>query len=58
MLARTHQTLIWSRTRHTNALRKALREYCPAALVAFDDLAHGDTLRVLGRPPAPSRLPT
>ena len=58
VLARTHQTLIWTRTRHTNALRSALREYYPAALVAFDDLAHGDTLGVLGRPPAPSRAPT
>src|ERR1700736_5131115 len=39
VLARAHQSLIWSRTRHTNALRNALREYYPAALVAFDDLA-------------------
>ena len=44
VLARAHQSLIWSRTRHTNALRNALREYYPAALVAFDDLAHGDAL--------------
>jgi hypothetical protein len=55
VLARTHQTLIWSRTRHTNALRNALREYYPAALVAFDDLAHGDTLGVLGRAPSPEQ---
>ena len=34
-----HQNLIWARTRHTNALRSALREYYPAALEAFDDLA-------------------
>ena len=44
VLARAHQSLIWSRTRHTNALRNALREYYPAALVAFDDLADGDAL--------------
>ena len=39
VLARGHQNLIWTRTRHTNALRSALREYYPAALEAFDDLA-------------------
>jgi Transposase len=54
VLARAHQSLIWTRTRHTNALRNALREYYPAALTAFDDLAHGDALGVLDRP---SRLP-
>ena len=53
MLARAHQSLIWARTRHTNALRSALREYYPAALVAFEDLAHGDALGVLGRAPTP-----
>ena len=53
VLARTHQSLIWTRTRHTNALRSALREYYPAALVAFEDLAHGDALRVLDRAPTP-----
>jgi len=47
--------LIWTRTRHTNALRSALREYYPAALVAFDDLAHGDALGVLGRTPSPEQ---
>jgi transposase len=30
--ARGHQNLIWARTRHTNALRSALREYYPGAL--------------------------
>jgi hypothetical protein len=58
VLARAHQNLIWTRTRHTNALRSALREYYPAALVAFEDLAHGDALGVLGRAPPPSRAPT
>jgi transposase len=44
VLARAHQNLIWTRTRHTNALRSALREYYPAALVAFGkDLA---TMRI------------
>ncbi|MGB8387276.1 IS110 family transposase [Mycobacterium sp.] len=55
VLARAHQNLIWSRTRHTNALRSALREYYPAALVAFEDLAHGDALGVLGRAPTPEQ---
>ena len=55
VLARAHQNLIWTRTRHTNSLRSALREYYPAALVAFEDLAHGDALGVLGRAPTPEQ---
>jgi transposase len=55
VLARAHQSLIWTRTRHTNALRNALREYYPAALTAFDDLAHGDALGVLDRAPSPEQ---
>ena len=58
VLARAHQSLIWARTRHTNALRSTLREYYPAALEAFEDLAHGDALGVLDRAPTPSRVPT
>lgn len=54
VLARAHQTLIWARTRHTNALRSALREYYPAALNAFDDLHDRDALAVLGRAPTPA----
>ena len=54
VLARGHQNLIWTRTRHTNALRSALREYYPAALAAFDDLADRDALAVLGRAPTPA----
>ena len=53
VLARAHQSLIWARTRHTNLLRSALREYYPAALDAFDDLADRDALAVLGRAPTP-----
>ena len=53
VLARGHQNLIWARTRHTNQLRNALREYYPAALEAFDDLADRDCLAVLGRAPTP-----
>jgi transposase len=53
VLARGHQNLIWARTRHTNSLRSALREYYPAALEAFDNLADRDALAVLGRAPTP-----
>jgi transposase len=55
VLAGAHQNLIWTRTRHTNALRNALREYYPTALVAFEDLDHGDALGVLGRAPTPEQ---
>ena len=37
VLARTHKTLIWERTRHLQRLRHQLREYFPAALEAFED---------------------
>jgi hypothetical protein len=39
--------MIWSRGRHTNSLRSALREFYPAALVAFGDLTCGVALEVL-----------
>ena len=55
VLARTHQSLIWARTRQTNTLRSALREYYPAALEAFEDLAHGDALGVFDRAPTPEQ---
>ena len=53
VLARAHQNLIWTRNRHTNALRSALREYYPAALEAFDDLADRDAVAILARVPDP-----
>lgn len=52
-LARAHQTMIWSRQRHTLQLRSTLREFYPAALEAFDDLASGDALAVLSIAPTP-----
>jgi transposase len=55
VLARAHQNLIWTRGRQMNALRSALREYYPGALVAFGDLAHGDALAVLAIAPDPER---
>ena len=54
IVARTHQNLIWARVRHTNQLRNALREYYPAALETFADLAHSDAVAILGRAPVPS----
>lgn len=53
-LARAHQTLIWSRQRHTNQLRSALREFYPAALEAFPNLASRDALAVLAVAPTPT----
>lgn len=57
VLARAHQNLIWTRNRHTNALRSALREYYPAALEAFDDLSDRDALAILGHAPDPDKHP-
>jgi transposase len=54
VVARTHKTLIWERTRHTQRLRHALRDYFPAALVAFEDLDAADTLELLGKAPTPA----
>jgi hypothetical protein len=47
LVARSHQSAIWSRRRLANQVRSALREYYPAALVAFDDLTSGDAVEVL-----------
>ena len=55
VVARTHKTLIWERTRHLNRLRHQLREYFPAAIGAFEDLAAADTLELLGKAPDPAR---
>ena len=55
ILARAHQNLIWDRTRHTNRLRNDLREFFPAALVAFDELAHRDAVAVLAKASSPDQ---
>jgi transposase len=55
VMARTHKTLIWERTRHTQRLRHALRDYFPAALAAFDDLDAADTLELLAKAPTPAQ---
>jgi transposase len=54
-VARTHQTMIWTRQRQANQLRSMLREFYPAALEAFgDDLAGRDALAVLAIAPTPA----
>jgi transposase IS116/IS110/IS902 family protein len=56
VLARTHKTLIWERTRQAQRLRNQLREYFPAALEAFgDDLGAPDALELLAKAPEPAR---
>jgi transposase len=55
VLARTHKTLIWERTRQVQRLRHQLREYFPAAVEAFADLDAADTLELLGKAPDPAR---
>ena len=55
LLSRAHQTAIWERTRHVLRLRSVLREFFPAAVEAFDDLAAADALSLLGRAPDPAR---
>ncbi|MEV4251206.1 IS110 family transposase [Streptosporangium canum] len=54
VVTRTHKTLIWDRTRHTQRLRHALRDYFPAALAAFDDLAAREALELLAKAPDPA----
>ncbi|TMQ80545.1 IS110 family transposase [Actinomadura soli] len=47
VLARSHQNLVWLRQRQGNQLRSQLREYFPAALMAFPELTGRDALAVL-----------
>jgi transposase len=54
VLARAHQSMVWSRTRQSNFLRSTLREFYPAALVAFGDLTSSDALEVLKVAPTPT----
>ena len=56
VLARAHQSMIWSRQRQANMLRSMLREFYPAALLAFgDDLTGRDALAVLAAAPSPDQ---
>ncbi|MFJ7909000.1 IS110 family transposase [Kitasatospora sp. NPDC096204] len=56
VVARAHQTLIWERTRTFQRLRSTLREYFPAALTAYADLAltSTDALELLIKAPTPA----
>jgi hypothetical protein len=61
VLARAHQSLIWARQRHVNALRSALREFYPGALAALGaQLGEPEALAVLELTPTPEqgRRPT
>jgi transposase len=55
LTARTHQSLVWDRTRHVLRLRSALRDFFPAALTAFPDLDAPDALELLRRAPDPDQ---
>jgi transposase len=55
LVARTHQSLIWERSRHVLRLRAALRDFFPAALEAFPDLDAPDALELLAAAPDPGR---
>jgi hypothetical protein len=55
VLARAHQRAIWSCQREQNALRSALKDYYPGALLAFGtDLDDGDAVEVLAIAPTPA----
>ena len=54
VLARAHQSAIWTRQREVNALRNALKDYYPGALVAFgNDVGDRDALAILEIAPTP-----
>jgi transposase len=57
VVARAHKTLIWERARQVQRLRHQLRDFFPAALEAFGDLAAPDTLELLARLPTRPRRP-
>jgi len=46
VLARAHQSMIWTRRRQANQLRSTLREFYPGALEAFDDLISGELVKL------------
>ena len=56
VVARAHQTLIWERTRCMLRLRSALREFFPAAQVAYAELGltSADALELLVKAPSPA----
>jgi hypothetical protein len=55
VLARTHQSLVWTRQRQVNQLRSLLREFYPGALAAVGgDLGGRDALAILAVAPTPT----
>jgi hypothetical protein len=55
VLARTHQSLVWTRRRQVNQLRSLLREFYPGALAAFGtEVGSRDALAVLQVAPTPT----
>ncbi len=59
VLARAHQSAIWSRQREANALRNALKDFYPGALDAFGtDLDSRDALAILQIAPTPAPIPS
>ena len=53
VVARAHKTLIWERARHMLRLRRALLDFFPAAVGAFEDLTAPEALELLGAAPDP-----
>jgi transposase len=54
IVARGHQSLIWTRSAQTNMLRSSLMQYYPAATKISDELGDRDTLAVLAKAPTPA----
>jgi Transposase/Transposase IS116/IS110/IS902 family len=55
VLARSHQSLIWSKQRALNQIRNTLLEYYPAALAAFPTLGAAESQVILSRAPTPAQ---
>jgi len=59
LMARTHQSLIWDRTRHLQRLRQLLREYYPGLLAALAaaklELGDPDAWELIERAPDPDQ---
>jgi transposase len=55
VLARAHQDAVWDRMQIASKLRSVLRQYYPAFLAAFPDLASKEARAVLHLAPSPAR---
>ena len=56
ILARAHQSMIWTRSRQINAMRSTLLEYYPNALLAFGErLGSAESMEVLMLAPTPEQ---